>query len=126
MLDTKKQIEYWTSGAISNIETAEILIIGKKYLEGLFYCHLTIEKIFKALVIKNTGQLAPKSHNLNYLAELAKINVSEENVLFMSVLMKYQLEGRYPEYYPKTPDVETVNEYLNKSKELLECLKLML
>ena len=40
--------------------------------------------------------------------------------------MKYQLEGRYPEYYPKTPDVETVNEYLNKSKELLECLKLML
>ena len=77
MFDTKKQIEYWTSGAISNIETAEILITGKKYLEGLFYCHLTIKKIFKALVIKNTGQLAPKSHNLNYLAELAHIRVSE-------------------------------------------------
>lgn len=126
MFDTKKQIEYWTTGAISNIETAEILITGKKYLEGLFYCHLTIEKILKALVIKNTGQLAPKSHNLNYLAELANITVSEEQALFMSVLMKYQLEGRYPEYYPKIPDVETVNEYLNKSNELLECLKLML
>jgi HEPN domain-containing protein len=89
MFDTKKQIEYWTTGAISNIETAEILITGKKYLEGLFYCHLTIEKILKALVIKNTGQLAPKSHNLNYLAELANITVSEEQALFMSVLMKY-------------------------------------
>jgi len=126
MFDTSKQIEYWTTGALSNIETAEILITGKKYFEGLFYCHLTIEKILKALVVKNIIQLAPKSHNLNYLTKLANIKVTKEQELFMAVLMKYQLEGRYPEYFPKAPTFEIVNEYLTKSKELLECLKLML
>jgi len=56
MFDLEKQIEYWKRGADSDIETAEFLISGRKYLEGLFFCHLTIEKILKALVVKSTGQ----------------------------------------------------------------------
>jgi len=126
MIDINKQIDYWVNGAISDIETAELLINGKKYIEGLFFCHLTIEKIFKALVVKKTNQLAPKTHNLNYLYELAGVKVSDENTLFMSVLMKYQLEGRYPEYYPKVPLFETGNDYLCKTKALFECLRQML
>jgi HEPN domain-containing protein len=126
MIDINKQIDYWLNGAVNDIDTAEILIAGKKYIEGLFFCHLSIEKIFKALVVKKTIQLAPKTHNLNYLCELAGIEVSVENALFMSVLMKYQLEGRYPEYYPKVPTLETVNDYLCKTKVLLECLRQML
>ena len=126
MIDINKQIDYWINGAVSDIETAELLITGKKYIEGLFFCHLTIEKIFKALVVKKTKQLAPKTHNLNYLCELAGVVVSVENTLFMSVLMKYQLEGRYPEYFPKVPFVATVNDYFCKTKALFECLKQML
>jgi len=64
MLDINKQIDYWSNGACSDIETAEILITADKYIEGLFFCHLSIEKILKALLVKNTKQLAPKSHNL--------------------------------------------------------------
>ena len=33
--------------------------------------------------------------------------------------MKYQLEGRYPDYNPVIPTKEKVSEYLNKTKELL-------
>jgi len=44
----------------------------------------------------------------------------------MAVLMKYQLEGRYPEYYPKLPSIEIINDYFQKTKLLLECLKSML
>ncbi len=40
----------------------------------------------------------------------------------MSVLMKYQLEGRYPDYRPETPSMDTIHNYLNKTKSLLECL----
>lgn len=126
MIDFKKHIDYWVHGAESDIETAELLISGRKYLEGLFFCHLTIEKISKALVVAHTNQLAPKSHNLSYLTELASLSVSEEQAAFMSVLMKYQLEGRYPEYYPKLPSNETIKDYLQKTKTLFECLKLML
>lgn len=121
-----KQIDYWKNGAVNDLETAELLISGKKYIEGLFFCHLTIEKIFKALVVRKTNQLAPKTHNLNYLYELSGVKVSEEDTSFLSVLMKYQLEGRYPDYNPKVPLIETVNDYLCKTKSLFECLRQML
>jgi HEPN domain-containing protein len=123
MFDINKQYSYWAKGAESDLETAGILINGKKYVEGLFFCHLTIEKYLKALIIKNAKELAPKSHNLAYLSELAKISVTDEQVSFMAVLMKYQLEGRYPEYYPNVPSIEKVKEYFHETKALLECLK---
>jgi HEPN domain-containing protein len=126
MLDINKQIDYWTKGAISDIETAELLLTANKHIEGLFFCHLTIEKILKALMVKNTNQLAPKSHNLIYLSELAKVNLSDDNTSLLSVLMKYQIEGRYPEYIPKAPSNEIANDYLCKTKALLECLRQML
>jgi HEPN domain-containing protein len=123
MIDIKKQIEYWQNGALSDIETAEILIANKKFVHGLFFCHLSIEKILKALLVKETGELPPKSHNLNYIQELAKVEVTEEQRLLMSVLMKYQLEGRYPDYKPDTPSFDIINDYLSRTKELLICLR---
>lgn len=123
MIDIQKQIDYWVKGAFSDIDTAELLLSGKKHVESLFFCHLSIEKIFKALVVRNTNQIAPKSHNLIYLCELAGIMLSEDDNALLSVLMKYQLEGRYPEYYPKVPSNKVVTDYCCKTKVLLECLK---
>jgi HEPN domain-containing protein len=123
MIDFNKQIEYWLTGAINDIDTAEILIANKKFVHGLFFCHLSIEKILKALLVKETGDLPPKSHNLQYIQELAKVQVSEEDRVLISILMKYQLEGRYPDYRPETPSMEIINSYLSRTKALLECLK---
>ena len=67
MIDINKQIDYWVKGAYNDIETSELLLAGKKYVESLFFYHLSIEKILKALVVKSTNQMAPKSHNLIYL-----------------------------------------------------------
>lgn len=36
--------------------------------------------------------------------------------------MKYQLQGRYPDYNPKIPSKEKAKEYLNKTKEILQWL----
>ncbi len=123
MINIEKQIDYWRKTSEDNIETVGILIDNKKYLEGLFFCHLSIEKILKALVVKETKQFPPKSHNLDYLRKLSAIEVSEEYRLFMAVLMKYQLEFSYPEYYPAVPSVGTVNEYFCKTKDLMKCLR---
>jgi HEPN domain-containing protein len=122
MIDINKQIDYWQTGAINDMDTAEILVSNKKFVHGLFFCHLSIEKIIKALLVKETGNLPPKSHNLPYLMEIAKVQVSEEERVLISVLMKYQLEGRYPDYRPETPSIETILNYLNRTKSLLECL----
>jgi HEPN domain-containing protein len=126
MLDIEKQIEYWSLGAASDIDTAGILIKNKKYLHGLFFCHLAIEKIIKAHVTKATNRIPPKSHNLFRLLDIAEIEVSDENAEFLGILMKYQLEGRYPDYNPETPDKKKVNEYFKKTKEFLLWLKNLL
>lgn len=123
MIDVEKQIEYWQSGSLNDLETAEILIANKKFVHGLFFCHLSIEKILKALLVKHTAEVPPKSHNLVYLQELAKVEVTDEQRVLMSVLMKYQLEGRYPDYKPETPSIDIINDYLNRTKDLLTCLR---
>jgi HEPN domain-containing protein len=126
MINVAKQIEYWCNTAENDIETASILIKSGKYIEGMFFCHLSIEKIVKALVVKQTENIPVRSHDLFYLSEIAKIEIAEEQSNFMQILMKYQLEGRYPEFYPKVPSLDKINDYLNRTKNLMQCFKKML
>ncbi len=121
MLNVKKQIEYWRNGSFDDFETAKILIENRKYIHGLFFCHLSIEKIIKALVVKATNEIPPKSHDLFFLSQRAQIELSEENQLILQVLMKYQLEGRYPEYLPDAPPQNTVMGYFHQTNSLLKC-----
>ena len=62
LMDINKQISYWVQGAENDIETADLLIRNKKLLHGLFFCHLVIEKIIKAHVVRVTHNIPPKSH----------------------------------------------------------------
>jgi len=119
MIDIDKQITYWITGATDDLESAKILIESNRLLHGLFFCHLVIEKAIKANVVKQTGEIAPRSHNLLYLSEIAKLVFTEEDELFLGILMKYQLQGRYPDYNPNIPDKIKVNEYLIKTEKLL-------
>ena len=114
-----KQIDYWIKGAGNDFDTARLLIENGKVLHGLFFCHLVIEKAIKANVVKLTGEIPPKSHNLIYLSEKAKIVFVEEDELFVGALMKYQLEGRYPDYQPEIPSVSESLNYLQKTKKIL-------
>lgn len=126
MINIIKQIDYWKNTAENDIDTALILVRSGKNVEGMFFCHLCIEKIIKALIVKQINDIPPKSHDLFYLANIAKIEVSESQSEFMQILMKYQLEGRYPEYYPKAPSPEKINDYLYQSKNLFQCFSKML
>ncbi|MEA1874151.1 MAG: HEPN domain-containing protein [Bacteroidota bacterium] len=123
MIDIKKQIEYWGEGAENDLLTAELLIREKRILHGLFFCHLVIEKAIKAHVVKTSGEVAPRSHNLIYLSEKADLVFDSETDIFVGILMKYQLQGRYPDYNPVLPDIIVVNEYFEKTKTLLQWLK---
>ncbi|MBI2416383.1 MAG: HEPN domain-containing protein [Ignavibacteriales bacterium] len=99
----EKQIEYWKTTAISNMELAEIVIQNGKILHGLFCCHLTIGKALKAHYVKTNNNFAPKTHNFSYLINKAELSIDDKQELFLSLLMQYQLEGRYPESIPSIP-----------------------
>jgi HEPN domain-containing protein len=123
MNDINKQIKYWIKGSEDDLLTAEVLIREKRILHGLFFCHLVIEKAIKAHVVKVSGEVAPRSHNLIYLSEKADLKFDDETEIFLGILMKYQLQGRYPDYNPDLPDFLKVNEYFQKTKTLLKWLK---
>lgn len=103
--------------------TAGLLIREKRILHGLFFCHLVIEKAIKAHIVKTTGEVAPRSHNLIYLTEKVELEFNDDIEMFLGILMKYQLQGRYPDYNPVLPDIVKVNEYFEKTKTLLKWLK---
>ena len=118
----KSQVDYWKEGAVSDLETAEILIKKMKLKEGLFFCHLTIEKLLKAIYVNLFKDNAPKTHRLFYFIEKCNIEPDEDTINFLGVLMKYQLEGRYPDYDPGTITKMKANEYLQKTKGLFTWL----
>ncbi len=122
-MEISKQLTYWREGAISDLETAELLIKNRRLLHGLFFCHLTMEKILKAFVVKTTLELPPKSHNLLRLYEIAHLSLADDEIQLLEILMVYQLEGRYPEYYPNLPHFSFANDILTRTKKLLQCLK---
>lgn len=123
MINIEKQVAYWTDGAMDDLATADLLIREKRTQHGLFFCHLAIEKALKAHTVKASGEIAPRSHNLIYLSEKANLEFDDETQIFLGILMKYQLQGRYPDYNPVLPDNKKVNEYYEKTKTLLQWLK---
>ncbi len=82
-----------------------------------------IEKAIKAHIVKLTKEIAPRSHNLILLSEKAKLEFDNDDDIFLGILMKYQLQGRYPDYSPVIPDNKNVQDYYNKTKKIVQWLK---
>lgn len=122
-MGTAEQIDYWIKSAIDDLQIADLLISNGKILQGLFFSHLCIEKVIKAHFVRFTAEIPPRSHNLLYLLSKTDLTLSEDEKDLCSILMTYQLEGRYPEYYPSTPSMQLASEILLQTKQLFKCLK---
>ncbi len=97
MLD---RADSWLNMCDEDLITAKLLLDGKRLLPMGFFCHLIAEKSLKAIVSNNTGEIPPKTHDLNKLAERGGIynDLSEYQKDFLDNLMPYQIDGRYTEY----------------------------
>ena len=86
--------------------------------EGLFFGHLTIEKILKAIFTDKKDKTPPFSHNLVYLSEKADLELSDENLELLEEVSVFNLEARYPDdkfsYYKKS----TLEFTENKLKQI--------
>ena len=122
-MDIKKQIEYWINSSEDDLETAGLLIKNNKILFGLFLCHLCIEKAIKAHVVKCTGNVPPRIHNLSLLIEKTDLALSESQLLLCDTLMFYQLEGRYPGFNPRIPSKRKSEGILTNTNDFFKWLK---
>jgi len=128
---TKEQhINHWVNSAQYDWEGVESAFITNNYLHSLFWAHLVLEKLAKALWVKNNEEnIPPKTHNIIRLLELSNINLGEDTMKFLEMFIHFQLSTRYPDYMNDMYKVCT-RDYtaaqLEKVKKIRLCLIEML
>ena len=124
MMDVEKAVVYWRDGAVKDLQFADRLIVREEeeVLYCFFFLHLTLEKVFKAHIVKETKNLPPKTHNLLVLAEMGKVELSQEQVDFCGRINLYNIEARYPNLSIPSPTLQKAKEYFEQTKELVEWL----
>ncbi|MBI5235368.1 MAG: HEPN domain-containing protein [Deltaproteobacteria bacterium] len=95
--DVEKTVRYWLDGAEYDLSVVEALYEKGKFPYALFMGHLAVEKLLKALVLRNTLEHAPYSHSLLLLAEKSGIAIPKKVLKSLSGFMEFHREARYPD-----------------------------
>ncbi len=86
-------------GADQNWEEVGTMFTAGAYVPCLFWAHLTIEKLAKALWVKgNAGDTPPFTHNISKLLADTSLLLTPVQARFVQQLNTFQLEGRYESY----------------------------
>ena len=125
-INTKKIVEYWRDLSDHDWETAQSLWQSKKYDACLFYCHLTLEKLLKGLVVHKTKKTAPHTHDLIELLEKTNIQTNKEQVKRLAIFTSFNMRCRYPQdkfAFYKLCTHKFSEQYFYEAKELILWLK---
>lgn len=99
-----------------------MILKSKKYLHSIFICHLAVEKALKAVYANINDQVPPKTHNLIYLLEITKLELSSEKYECLVSLNDAGIPTRYPEdrdQMLKEFTDENVGSTIKTSKEVI-------
>src|SRR3989339_668478 len=94
----KKAIYIWVNGAIDALDTCDKLFESKKYHHALFFLHLALEKIIKALYISKVDGSPPYIHNLKLLIEMSKVKTDDEEIRELDEISEFNVSARYDDY----------------------------
>jgi len=126
-VEKQDYIKYWIKTSEDDLSFMEGVFVAGKYDWALFIGHIALEKILKAAWIKNNESNIPiRTHNLLKLAEEAKLEFKEEDILILNRVTNFNLETRYPDYkmeFFKGCTKEFAEENIKKIKGLYECIK---
>lgn len=128
-MEKEEIIKYWKDTSENDFRTMKNLFATKDFCWSLFVGHLVIEKLLKAIYVKNIDENVPKMHNLLRLAEKAGIILNEQQKDSLDIVTTFNISARYPDYkqifYKKCTEKYTL-ENIETIKELrLWLLKLI-
>ncbi|OGS17604.1 MAG: hypothetical protein A2219_01185 [Elusimicrobia bacterium RIFOXYA2_FULL_50_26] len=125
MSDERDIVKYWLESSKQDFETAEILFKNRKYQHSLFFCHLSIEKLLKAVFVKSRKAAPPLIHDLVRLGEKTGIPLSEGIKNDLAEISTFNIQARYDDYklsfYLKA-DRQFALKYVSITRELLKWL----
>jgi HEPN domain-containing protein len=124
-----EQIQYWIDIAENDLPVAEHLFEKGDNVWCLFIAHLILEKILKAVYVRDNHSIPPKTHDLLRLAKSTKLQLSKDQEEFLNTVNDFNIESRYPDYkqqFYKVCTKEYTEENFNKVKEMYQWIKYQL
>ena len=116
----------WLKQADYDMDTAEYMFAGGRYLYTVFLCHLAVEKALKGIYQKKLESVPPRTHNLLYLIEKTQVQPPADMQKTVVFLNRLSIPTRYPDDLQrmmKDYTQEKTGEIFEKSKEVLRWLK---
>ena len=122
------KIKYWINIAEYDLETAQVMLDGRRFLYVGFMCHQVVEKMLKAYFVFINNENPPYIHNLSLLAEKSGILeiMTEEQKDFMDLLEPLNIEARYPKdkmRLLRSLNSELCKDILQKTRDLCQWIK---
>lgn len=116
-----ERVRYWLESAEDDWKVANHLFEKGDYPYALFFGHLTVEKILKAIFVEKLNENPPYTHQLVQLAEKISMEMNEEQLENLETITDFNLEARYPDErfsFKRKCTGEFTETYLHKIEEI--------
>jgi HEPN domain-containing protein len=126
-----KNTYYWLEIAEYDLETARIMMEGKRFLYVGFMCHQAVEKSLKAYYVFFLKDNPPYTHNLTSLAQKIGIyaDLSDTQKDLLDLLEPLNVEARYPtnkERITASLTDQKCEVIISKTQEFFQWIKMKL
>lgn len=122
MVDIAHQVTHWREGALEDWQVSQDLLAKGRIRHTLFFVHLALEKLLKAIVCEGTQDLAPRTHNLIRLLELTGLQASEAQLRVLATTNEFSQAGRYPDSGTPAPTPEQARLHADQADEVFQWL----
>jgi HEPN domain-containing protein len=95
--DVERVVAYWLTEADEALLVADHLVEKGDYSYALFFGHLAVEKVLKALYASRRNEHAPLVHNLLRLARAAGVDPDDTQTDALIAITAFNIEARYPD-----------------------------
>lgn len=85
-----------------------------------------MEKLLKAIYVREQQKTAPRIHDLVKLAKSTNLKLNDDHLVFLSEVSDFSMEGRYPDeknQFARKCTQEFAADYLRRIKEMRSWLR---
>ena len=128
-MDTEKVKNFWIVESEYDLKVAWDTFNAGNYSYALFFGHLVLEKILKAIYVDRKKEHAPFIHNLLKLTEISEISIDQAQKDALNEITRFNLESRYPDdkkSFRKKCTKDYTRKWMIEIEEIYKWLKLML
>jgi HEPN domain-containing protein len=97
-MDNEYVIAHWIESSERDFKTMTDLFVTKNNNWALFMGHLVIEKLLKALYVKNINEFPPLIHDLRRICEKSGVKLDRDKQILLDSISRFNINARYDDY----------------------------